>query len=86
MHTIMIMGLGLLLLLAGQLLARFSGMTSQALAALYFLPLWLLIAATNMWAGVRGAGYSVQEELPIFLLVFSVPAIMAVMLWHQLRR
>jgi hypothetical protein len=86
MHTILLMAGGVVLLLCGQLLARFTGIASQALAALYFLPLWLLIAATNMWAGIRAAGYSMQDELPIFLLVFSVPACMALMLWHQLRR
>jgi hypothetical protein len=45
----------------------------------------LLIAASNMWAGVQGAGYSVMEELPIFLLVFAVPAMLAYALWRQLR-
>ncbi|MDC7716176.1 hypothetical protein PQU95_02915 [Vogesella sp. DC21W] len=85
MHTILVIAGGVVLLLCGQLLARFTGITSQAQAALYFVPLWLLIAASNMWAGVQSAGYSVMAELPIFLLVFTVPALLALALWRQLR-
>jgi len=33
-----------------------------------------------MWVGVAKAGYSVTEELPIFLLIFSVPAALAILL------
>jgi hypothetical protein len=40
--------------------------------------LWLLAAAGNMWVGVAQAGYSVLEELPIFLLIFLLPASAAV--------
>jgi hypothetical protein len=32
-----------------------------------------------MWIGVSQAGYSVREELPIFLLIFLVPATAAVL-------
>ena len=36
-----------------------------------------------MWIGVTRAGYSVAEEAPIFLLVFAVPAAMALLvLWR----
>ncbi len=45
-----------------------------------FLVLWLLLAAANMWTGVARAGYSVAEELPIFALIFCVPAIAALLL------
>ncbi len=33
-----------------------------------------------MYLGVRQAGYSVREELPIFLLIFLVPAAAALLL------
>jgi hypothetical protein len=33
-----------------------------------------VVAAINMWIGVARAGYSFREELPIFLLIFLVPA------------
>ena len=35
-------------------------------------------AALNMWIGISHAGYSFQEELPIFLLIFLLPAVVAV--------
>ena len=45
-----------------------------------FIVLWLLIAGFNMWVGVNKAGYAASEELPIFLLIFAVPAVVAVIL------
>jgi hypothetical protein len=46
---------------------------------------WLAVAAVNMWAGVAKAGYSVADELPIFLLIFALPAGLAVLLkWRFL--
>jgi hypothetical protein len=33
-----------------------------------------------MWVGVARAGYSVAEELPILLLLFGVPAVIAIIL------
>jgi len=44
-----------------------------------FLVVWLAIAAGNMWIGVAKAGYSVSVELPIFALIFAVPAAAAVL-------
>jgi len=32
-----------------------------------------------MWNGVAKAGYSASEELPVFALIFLVPAITAVL-------
>ncbi len=49
----------------------------MGLAAKYFVPFWLVVAAVNMWVGVHHAGYSVRAELPILLLVCAVPAIAA---------
>jgi hypothetical protein len=43
-----------------------------------FVAVWLVISAANMWVGVAKAGYSVTEELPIFLLIFAVPAVVAI--------
>ena len=45
-----------------------------------FIALWLAIAAFNMWVGVSKAGYAAAEELPIFLLIFGVPAVIAAIL------
>jgi hypothetical protein len=47
--------------------------------------MWLIIAGANMWVGVARAGYSVADELPIFLLIFGLPALAAVLLkWKVL--
>ena len=35
-------------------------------------------AAAKMWIGVSHAGYSFREELPIFLLIFSLPSAVAI--------
>jgi hypothetical protein len=32
-----------------------------------------------VWMGVTNAGYSFREELPIFLLIFALPAAVAVL-------
>jgi len=40
--------------------------------------LWFCAAAFNMCMGVAKAGYSFDEELPIFLVIFLLPALVAV--------
>ena len=77
------------LLMAGFLLVGklFSGQFADAmrLATWSFVVVWLLVAGVNMWIGVAKAGYSVTDELPIFLLIFAVPAAVAVLLkWRFL--
>jgi hypothetical protein len=39
-----------------------------------------------MWIGVSRAGYSVVDEAPVFLLVFAVPAIVALLAWSHFSR
>ena len=81
MHTVMVVLGGFLLLgiclLAGRL------MKTMPIAALIFIPIWLGAAAINMWIGVSRAGYSVAEELPIFLAVFAIPAVVALFVWWK---
>jgi hypothetical protein len=36
-----------------------------------------------MWVGVNKAGYSVKDEAPVALLVFAVPAIVAIVIWWR---
>jgi hypothetical protein len=48
-------------------------------ATAVFIVAWLLVAAANMWVGVAKAGYPVAVELPIFVLIFGLPAIAAVL-------
>lgn len=86
MHTIIVVAVGFGLLglcaIAGHVLGGTPGI---ATAVLLFLPLWLVGAGINLYMGVRGAGYSVAEEAPIFLLVFAVPAVAALTAWWNLR-
>jgi hypothetical protein len=42
-------------------------------------------AAINLWIGVSQAGYSFLEELPIFLVIFGIPAALAVFAGRRLR-
>lgn len=89
MHTIMVVGGGFALLVVFLLAGRLLGDgTSAALAtaAKWFIPAWFVGAGINMAVGVIKAGYSVAEELPIFLLVFAVPAAVAGLLWWRFGR
>jgi hypothetical protein len=43
-----------------------------------FVVIWFFVAAANLWVGVSKAGYAYTEELPIFLLIFLLPAVVAV--------
>jgi len=88
MRTALFLIAGILLLSASLLLGRlFSANYPGAtfVATIAYVTLWLVIAGVNMWVGVAKAGYSVAEELPIFLLIFGVPAAVAILLkWKVL--
>jgi hypothetical protein len=73
-------GLGVFALVAWRM-----GGNVQAIpgAAKVFIPVWLLAALANMWMGVARAGYSVAEEFPIFLVIFSIPAAASGFLWWR---
>jgi hypothetical protein len=45
-----------------------------------FVAIWLVISGANLWVGVTKAGYILYEELPIFLLIFAVPTVVAILL------
>jgi hypothetical protein len=78
-HTAIVLGGGFSLLLACLLLGHAfgGGMPGAVAGAKIFIPLWLLAAGVNLWLGVTHAGYTVAEELPIFLAIFGVPAALA---------
>ena len=82
MRTVQFLVAGCLLmggfLLVGKL---FSSQFADAprVATWAFIVVWLAVSAVNMWAGVAKAGYSVAEELPIFVLIFAVPAALAIL-------
>jgi len=75
MQTAILVAGGFALLALSAFAGRaFGGAHGFAMAAVLFLPVWLIGAAINLYVGVTKAGYSVKEESPIFLLIFSVPA------------
>ena len=88
MRTLLFLIAGVMLLAASLLLAKlFSASVTDAprVALISFVVVWLVISGLNMWIGVTQAGYSMAEELPIFLLIFGVPAVAAALLkWRLL--
>ena len=82
MRTAIIIAAGLVLAALFVFGGRFIGQTA-ALGAKIFIPLWFIAAAVNLWLGVAKAGYSFMEELPIFLVIFAVPAAAAVFVWWK---
>ena len=81
MRTLIILVIGFLLWgvccgiakLVANASARSIGMATMA-----FVLIWFLVAAANMWIGVTKAGYTLTEELPVFLLIFLVPVATAI--------
>ena len=88
MHTIIVIGIGLVLLAVFIPVGRQFGGGNAAAAAtavLWFIPFWLVAAGLNLFIGMRH-GYSLAEELPIALVVFGVPAAIAVAIWWRFSR
>jgi hypothetical protein len=85
MHMLFVIIGGVLLLAVFCLFGRLWGadMTALAPAAKAFIPVWFIIAAVNMYIGVARANYTVMDELPILLLNFAVPAVIAaIVIWQ----
>jgi hypothetical protein len=86
MHTLKVMFGGFLLLAVCLLLGRWIGGAAATVVATTikcFLVLWLVATLLNMRVGVNQAGYSVKDEAPVALLVFAVPAIVAIVIWWK---
>ena len=79
MHMLMVIGGGIVLMAVFLLFGKLWGndAAGMALAAKVFIPVWLLVAITNLWVGVSHAAYTMRDELPILLIVFMVPAALA---------
>lgn len=82
MHTLKIILSGFLLLGVCLLAGRWPGAATNT-AMKCFLVLWLIGTLANMWVGVSRAGYSVRDEAPVALVVFAVPAIVAILIWWK---
>jgi len=83
MRTLLFLLVGFVLLASAMLLGKL--FSSNYPGAIYaatwaFVALWLAISGANLWVGVAKAGYTVNEELPIFLLIFAVPTVVAIFL------
>ena len=74
MHTLKVMFGGFILLAVCLLLGRWIDGTAATVVA----------TLLNMWVGVKKAGCSVKDEAPVALLVFAVPAIVAIVIcWRS---
>ena len=82
MHTLKVVLAGFLVLgcclLAGRLTSA-----SMATAMKCFLVLWLIGTLINLWIGVSKAGYTARDEVPVAVVVFAVPAMVAALLWWR---
>jgi len=86
MRTALIILGGFVLLGVFMLVARLAGGDAadkaMVIATQIFIPVWLALAGVNMWVGVS-KGYSIGEELPIFLLISALPAAAAAFAWWK---
>ncbi|UNK40866.1 hypothetical protein MNR02_21305 (plasmid) [Shinella sp. H4-D48] len=88
MHMLLVIAGGVILLGVFALFGKLWGADVAGIAAgaRLFIPVWLVVAITNMWVGVTKAGYTVTQELPILAVVFIVPAVLAGGLAWQLAK
>lgn len=88
MRTALFLLSGLLLVISTFIVAKLflgSYPRAGAWATGVFILIWLAVSGVNLVAGVTRAGYTVAEELPIFLLIFGLPAAcMLVLRWKLL--
>lgn len=78
MRTAQFLLAGGLLLAASLILGRlFQAEFAQArvVARALFIAAWAGLALFNLWVGVSRAGYSLAEEVPVFLLLFGLPTV-----------
>ena len=81
MRTLLIILAGFLALAVCYGIAKLfanASVRSIRIATTVFVVIWFLVAAANLWVGVAQAGYAFREELPVFLLIFSLPAATAI--------
>lgn len=82
--TVQTLVLGFFVLAALAIVGRLIwGRSGLANGLKLFFPIWFAYAAWHMYVGVSEHGYSVMEELPFFILNFSVPALVAYVLLRK---
>jgi hypothetical protein len=72
MRTLLFLVAGLVAGAVFHLAGRAAGLAAATAFAL-FAAAWTAVAAWNLYEGVAHAGYTVLEELPIFLVIALVP-------------
>ena len=75
MHTIMMVGIGIVALAAFAIGGAVSGRSAPWGARWFLLP-WLGVSLINLYVGTM-RGYSVVTELGFFVIVFGLPALAA---------
>lgn len=85
MRTLTFIAAGIVLFAVIYLVARtLAPGGASAMALKIFLPVWFIIAVINLMIGVNTAGYTVMEELPILLVIFGIPAVIALAVrWRE---
>ncbi|NWJ25888.1 hypothetical protein [Rhizobium sp. RM] len=88
MHMVSVIGGGAVLLGLFALFGKLWGGDTAGIVtgAKWFVPVWLVMSLANMTVGVTKAGYTIAQELPILLVVFAVPAVLAAGLIWQLAK
>lgn len=85
MRTAQFIFAGILLLGAFMLLGRIfrpEYAAAPRMAKLFFELIWLMLAAFNLWVGIARAGYTLSEELPVFVWIFGgLTACVAALSW-----
>ena len=76
MRTLSFIVIGLILAGVGFWLAKLFGLSATT-AFKAFAGLWLAFAAVNLYLGVTRAGYPLSVELPVFAVIFGLPAVAA---------
>lgn len=75
MHTVTMVGAGLVALALFALVTFVAGKTAAAGARWFVLP-WLVVSLVNLYVGTTH-GHSVVGELPFLAIVFGLPALAA---------
>lgn len=88
MHMSLVITGGILLLGVFALFGKLWGgdFAGIGTGAKLFVLVWFVVALFNMWIGVTRAGYTIAQELPILIVIFAVPAILAAVAIWQLAK
>lgn len=77
MRTLIILISGIALFFSMVSLAKLFKPINTSFVFWCFIVVWFVVAAVNMWIGVSSAGYTFKDELPIFLVIFLIPVVIA---------